>query len=234
VLRLSGSGLILVDGKLPADYRELMAKIDRIAEMPVRGLILTDYREVHSANSAKFLEGGTRVVAQENVTQRLASYNPPGGKIPPPTVTYAHDYTIHLGGIEAQLFHFGNARTDGDTVVYFPNLKAVAVGDLFAQTPDPDFDAGGSLVGWGPVLAEILKLDFDVAVPGTGPTVSRADLEAFKTKIDILVARAMALVKKGVPKEQLMAQLKTDDLGWQFNFSGDRLDRFYGELSRTK
>jgi hypothetical protein len=64
--------------------------------------------------------------------------------------------------------------------------------------------------------------------------VSRADLEAFKTKIDILVARAMALVKKGVPKEQLMAQLKTDDLGWQFNFSGDRLDRFYGELSRTK
>jgi cyclase len=129
------------------------------------------------------------------------------------------------------LFHFGNARTDGDTVVYFPNLKAVAVGDLFAQTPDPDFAAGGSLVGWGPVLGEILKLDFDVAVPGTGPMVGRADVEAFKTKIDTLVSRATALVKKGVPKDQLMAQLKTDDLGWQFNFSGDRLDRFYDELS---
>jgi cyclase len=164
----------------------------------------------------------------------LADYNPPGGKVPLPTITYAHDYTIKLGGIEAQLFHFGNARTDGDTVVYFPNLQAVAVGDLYAQTPDPDFAAGGSLVGWGPVLGEILKLDFDVAVPGTGPPIGRADLEAFKAKIDILVARATALVKKGVPKDQLMAQLKTDDLGWQFNFNGDRLDRFYDELSRVK
>jgi hypothetical protein len=30
------------------------------------------------------------------------------------------------------------------------------------------------------------KLDFDVVVPGTGPMVARADLEAFKTKIDYL------------------------------------------------
>src|SRR5208337_4579107 len=120
-----------------------------------------------------------------------------------------------------QLMHFGNAHTSGDTVVYFPNLKVVAVGDLFAPTPDPDFSAGGSLVGWGPVLAQILKLDFDVVVPSTGPTVTRAVLEAFKAKIENLVSRAAELVRKGVPKDQLMAQLKTDDLGWQFNFTGD-------------
>ena len=133
-----------------------------------------------------------------------------------------------------QLFHFGNAHTNGDTVVYFPNLKVVAVGDLFAATPNPDFSAGGSLVGWGPVLAQILKLDFDVVVPGTGPPVTRADLEAFKTKIDTLVSRATGLVKKGVPKDQLMAQLKTDDLGWQLSFTGNQLDRFYSELSVAK
>jgi len=64
-------------------------------------------------------------------------------------------------------------------------------------------------VGWGPVLAEILKLDFDVVVPGTGPTVTRADLEAFKAKVDTLVSRAAKLVKGGVSKDQLMA--KTQD-----------------------
>ena len=74
----------------------------------------------------------------------------------------------------------------------------VAVGDLFtANTPDPDFASGGSLVGWGPVLAQILKLDFDVVAPSTGPMATRADLEAFKTKIDTLVSRAAGLVKKG-------------------------------------
>jgi hypothetical protein len=31
-----------------------------------------------------------------------------------------------------------------------------------------------------------------------------------------------------------MAQLKTDDLGWQFSFTGDQLDRFYTELSQAK
>jgi hypothetical protein len=89
-------------------------------------------------------------------------------------------------------------------------------------------------VDWGPVLAQILKLDFDVVVPSTGPTVTRADLEAFKAKLDMLVSRATGLVKNGVPKDQLMAQLKTDDLGWQFSFTGDQLDRFYSELSQTK
>jgi hypothetical protein len=113
-------------------------------------------------------------------------------------------------------------------------LKVVAVGDLYSAAPNPDFSAGGSLVGWGQALAQILKLDFDVVVPGTGPVVSRTDLEALKTRIDTLVSRAARLVKNGVPKDQLMAQLKTDDPGWQPSFTGGQLDSFYAELSLTK
>ena len=52
-----------------------------------------------------------------------------------------------------------------------------------------------------------------MAIPSNGPPVSRADLESFKTKIDTMVSRATGLVKQGVPKNQLMAQLKTSDLG---------------------
>ena len=151
------------------------------------------------------------------------------------SLAFDRDYTLQMGGIEVKLMHFGNAHTDGDTVVYFTNLKVVAVGDLYTPgTPDPDYSAGGSIVGWGPVLAQILKLDFDVVVPSSGPMVTRADLEAFKTRMDLVVSRASALVAKGVAKDQLMAQLKTDDLGWQFNFTGDQLDRFYAELSAGK
>jgi glyoxylase-like metal-dependent hydrolase (beta-lactamase superfamily II) len=163
------------------------------------------------------------------------AYHPASGEIAAPTFTYSRDFTMRLGGVQVQLIHFGAAHTSGDTVAYFSDLKVVAVGDLFTpNTPDPDFSGGGSLVGWGPVLAQILKLDFDVVVPGAGPMVTRADLVSFKTKIDTLVSRATGLVKNGVPKEQLMAQLKTDDLGWRFNFTGDQLDRFYAELSQTK
>ncbi len=234
VLRLSANGLILVDGKLPGNYEVLMAHVKSISKQPIRALILTGYDESNTGTDAKFLEAGTPIVAQENARPALASSNTGADKTVSAIVTYTNEYKIHLGGVDAQLMHFGNAHTSSDTVVYFPNLKAVAVGDLFASAPNPDFSAGGSLVGWGPVLAQVLKLDFDVVIPSTGPTVSRADLEAFKARIDTLVSRAAALVIQGVGKDQLMSQLKTNDLGWQLKFSPDQVDHFYAELSRLE
>ncbi|MGA9529638.1 MAG: MBL fold metallo-hydrolase [Terriglobales bacterium] len=236
VLRMSANGFILVDGKLPGNYDEIWAKARKVSfsEQPIRLLIDTDYHENHSGNNAKFIAAGAQVLAQENVKQTLENYDPPGGKIALPTRTYDHDFTVKLGGVEVQVMHFGNAHTNGDTVVYFPNLKVVAVGDLLAAAPDPDYSAGGSLLGWGPVLAQVLKLDFDIAVPGTGPTVTRSDVEAFKNRIDTLVSRANVLVKNGVPKSELMAQLKTDDLGWQLKLTGEQVDRFYAELLQAK
>jgi glyoxylase-like metal-dependent hydrolase (beta-lactamase superfamily II) len=238
LMRLSANGEILVDGKRPENHAALMSqvrKISRITDMPVRVVILTNHHEDRAGTNAKFLAAGAQIVAQENVANNLTANHTFDEKVAPPTITYGRDYTVRLGGIEVQLMHFGNACTNGDTVVYFPNLKVVAVGDLFAAgTPNPDFPGGGSLLGWVPVLAEILKLDFDVVVPSAGPMITRDDLVAFKTKIEILVSRARALVNKGVPKEQLLSQLNPEDFGWQFNFSPDDVDRFYAELSSSE
>jgi len=238
LMRLSANGEILVDGKRLENHAALMSQvrtISRITDMPVRVVILTNHHEDRAGTNAKFLAAGAQIIAQENVASHLATYHPSSGQISPPTITYPNDYALRLGGVEVKLMHFGNAHTDGDTVAYFPNLKVVAVGDLFTpDTPDPDFSGGGSLVDWGPVLGQILKLDFDVVVPSKGPMITRDDLVAFKTKIEILVSRARALVNRGVPKEQLLAQLNPEDFGWQFNFSPDNIDRFYTELSPSK
>jgi cyclase len=234
VLRLSANGLIIVDGKTRGSYEALLAEAKKISDQPIRILINTDHHTDHTAANAEFLEDGTNIVAQQNTAKNLFTYNSAAEKITPPTRTYDREFTIRLGGIEAQLLHFGNAHTNGDTVVYFPNLKAVAVGDLFAAVPDPDYAAGGSLVEWGPVLDQILKLDFDTVVPASGPFVGRAELEAFRVKLGTLISRAEDLIRKGVPKNQLMAQLKTDDLGWRLSYAGGRLDAFYGELTSGK
>jgi glyoxylase-like metal-dependent hydrolase (beta-lactamase superfamily II) len=144
VLRLSGNGLIMVDGQLPGNYDALRARVKRISNQPIRVLILTDCDPSRTASNARFLEDGTPIVVQENAKPSVAGCNFPDGKASP-IVTYASEYRIHLGGVDAQLMHFGNARTNSDTVVYFPNLKVVAVGGLFASIPNPDFSAGGSL-----------------------------------------------------------------------------------------
>ena len=84
------------------------------------------------------------------------------------------------------------------------------------------------------MLAQVLKLDFHVVVPSEGPMVARAELEVFRTKIDMLVSPRYMLVKNGVAKGQLMAQLKTDDSGWRLKFTESQLDGFYAELLKTQ
>src|SRR5262249_49359627 len=189
------------------------------SEQPIRILVNTDHHENHTALNEEFLQAGTFVLSQENVKKNLTNTSSSIRTIALPNKTYDQEFTIKLGGIQAQLLHFDNAHSNGDTVVYFPDLKVVAVGDLYATVPKRDFSAGGSLVGWGPVLARILQLDFDVAVPGTGPIISKSELDTFKKKIDNVVSLATALVKRGVPKDQLMGQIGSDDLGRRLSFS---------------
>jgi cyclase len=231
VLRLSANGLILVNGKLPGNYSPLLAKVRKISDQPIRALILSNYDKSCAGNNETFQEAGTRIVSHKDTLSDASSTDPAIPSVSPASITFASQYRLQLGGVEAALMHFGNAHTNNDTVVYFPNLKTVAVGDLFASTPDPEFSAGGSLVDWGPVLAQVLKLDFDVVIPNSGPAISRADLEGFKAKIDTLVSRAALLVGKGVSKDQLMGQLRTDDLGFQLSFTPEQVHGFYAELS---
>ena len=58
----------------------------------------------------------------------------------------------------------------------------------------------------------------DTVVPGhsaPGQTVmTRADFDTSRTKLTTVVSRARKLVKNGTPKDQLLAQKRTDDIGW--------------------
>jgi len=94
--------------------------------------------------------------------------------------------------------------------------------------PLADYAGGGSFAEWGKVLDEVLKLDFDTAIPGNGNPLTKADVQAYKTKIETFVGRAREAVKKGVAKDQLMASIKTDDLG--FTPRVPNVDPFYEEM----
>jgi glyoxylase-like metal-dependent hydrolase (beta-lactamase superfamily II) len=221
VLRLTANGFILVDGGRSGNYDALLRTVQRVSysEQPIRALILTGQP---GAKGVMFPEDGVRIIAHRNVKTAESVAR----------ITFDSDYRMHLGGLEVRVFHFGDAHTNGDAVVYFPVQKVVAVGDLYSQSPSPDYSAGGSLANWGAVLAEILKLDFDVAVPGTGAGVSRAELEAFKDRLDGLVSHARVLVREGVPKGELLAKLEAQNAGWRLPLTADQLDHFYDELSR--
>jgi len=234
-LRVTSEGLILVDGKLPgeANYNALMALIRSVSEQPVKYLIVTHHHADHTGNNQRFLDAGVQVVATENLKKNLVTYEFTP-KPAPPSITYpGAEYTIRLGGDTVELHHFGNAHTSGDTVVYFPALKVVSLSDVVTTGktgPLIDYAGGGSALDWTNVLAAILKLDFDAAIPGNGEVLTKADVAAYKTKFDTVIARARELVRQGVPADQLLARIKTDDIGWAPRVP--KIDAFYAELKQ--
>ncbi len=234
LLRFSANGLILVDAKSPGTYRALKSQVRRIAkisDLPVRVLVVTDHHATHAGNAKEFMASGATIIAQENAGIYLRTLHT--AATPLPIITYEREYTLRLGSVEVRVMHLGRAQTNDAAVVLFPDLRVIAVGDLFTQgAPQPDFAGGGSLAEWSSVLEAVLKLEFDLVVPSTGPVATRAELQAFKARLDALLARATALVRGGVAKEHLVAQLAADDLGWRFG--AEQLDGLYDELTRQR
>lgn len=236
-VRVTSQGLIVVDGKLnsQANYDALMALIKGVSDQPIKYLIVTHHHADHTGNNQRFLDAGVQVVASEGLKTYLETYQVTP-KPAPPSITYpGAEYTLKLGDAKVELHHFGRAHTGGDTVVYFPDLKVVDVSDVVTTGktgPLIDYAGGGSATDWTNVLAGILTLDFDAAIPGNGDVLTKADVQAYKTKFDTVIARARDLVRQGVPQDQLLAQIKTDDIGWTPRIP--KVDAFYAELSASK
>lgn len=236
-VRVTNAGLIVVDGKLPGEenYNALMALIKGASNEPIKYLIVTHHHADHTGNNQRFIDAGVQVIGTENLKKNLETYAVTP-KPAAPTVTYAGaEYKLQLGGVTAELHHFGRAHTSGDTVVYFPDLKVVCVSDVVTTGktgPLIDYAGGGSAVEWSQVLDGILKLDFDAAIPGNGDVLTKADVQAYKTKFDTVMARARELIKQGVPQDKVLAEIKTDDIGWAPRVP--KADAFYAELSASK
>jgi cyclase len=235
LIRVTNQGLIVVDTKNPGDenYNRLMEEIKSVTSQPVKYVINTHHHPDHVGNNQKFIDAGAQVVDLEALKTLMAS-DPRTKDIPGrPTQTFAKNYTLKLGDAEARMYSFGRGHSGSDTMVYFPDMKVVMVSDQITDaTPVVDFANGGSVVEWTKELDGVLGLDFEQAIPGRGEPKSRAEVQAFRTKFDTFVKRASEAVKAGATKDQLASQVKTDDLGWQFqpNFYAS----LYDELSKTK
>jgi cyclase len=244
-VRVTKAGIILVDTKNLGDqfYNELLQQIKTVSDQPVKEVIITHVHQDHSGNTGKFIEAGARVTANEGEKAETATYTSPAGKPAAPSATYTDKTVVKLGSAKAEVYHFGKGHTGGDSIVYFPDLKVVSGGDVIVGVqPNFDYPNGGSLLEAQKVLAQVAKLKFDTVVPGhsapNSPTMTRADFDAYKQKVDTLVARFKELIKAGTPKEEILAKVKTDDLGWNVNTAQwqapGRLDPLYQEFSALK
>jgi glyoxylase-like metal-dependent hydrolase (beta-lactamase superfamily II) len=220
LVRVTSEGVIVVDTKLAGDetYKRLMEEIASVSKLPVKYVLNTHHHPDHVGNNQKFIDAGAQVVGLDALKTHMTT-DPRTKDIPgPPTVTFAKDYTLRFGGAVVEAHAFGRGHTGDDTMVYFPDAKVVMVSDQITNaTPIVDFANGGSAVEWPRILDGVLKLDFEMAIPGRGDPKTRDEVLAFRKNFATLIGRAREAITAGASKDQLATHVKTDDLGWQFN-----------------
>ncbi|HVQ64792.1 MAG TPA: MBL fold metallo-hydrolase [Terriglobia bacterium] len=234
LVRVTTEGLIVVDTKNPGDEQanSLLAQIKTLSPLPVKFVINTQHHPDHVGNNQKLLDAGAQVLGLEALKTFMGS-DPRTTQIPGrPTQTFARDYVLKLGGAEVQAHFYGRGHTGDDTMVYFPDAKVVMVSDQMTDAnPVIDWANGGSWVEWPKSLEGVLKLDFEIAIQGRGEPKTRADVQAFKDKVDLVIKRAGDAIKAGATKETLAMQVKVDDLA-PWNLNAQFFGNLYDELKK--
>jgi cyclase len=226
---LTDDGVILVDDMFDRDYSAVMEQVKSLTGKPVKYVLNTHQHEDHAGGNAKMLGAAAEVIAHRNVRSNMVRLNQPGL----PRVTFSDEMDVHLGGKEVVARHYGRGHTGGDAVIYFPARKVVHTGDLFlTYPPQPfiDYANGGSALEWTSTLDEVLKLDFDIAIPGHGPVSDRAGLMKFRSNFEIMRTRISGMVRGGSSKDEIAKTLVTE-FGWaQGGLAVQQVDSMIAEL----
>src|SRR5690242_11528476 len=235
-LYATSEGVVLVDDMFDRNHADILAQVKSVTDQPLKYVINTHQHDDHAGGDMKMLPIA-EVIAHKNVRANLKDLkrpyyeDTPGTPIGLPRITFNDELDVHLGGKDVQAYYFGRGHTSGDAVIYFPELKAIHTGDLFLSTrptarptqgpPRPpgvpiyvDYVQGGSFFEWSKTLDGVLKLDFDIVIPGHGPVARKADLVKFKSDLETMRARLVDLIKTGSSKAQLVKILE-DDYGWR-------------------
>jgi cyclase len=212
---VTSEGLILVDDKYQENVADILKQVKSISALPVKYLLNTHHHTDHAGGDETFIKL-TEVIAHRNVRENFLRNKQPGA----PRVVFTDQASVFLGGVEVRAYYFGRGHTNGDAVIEFPDLRVIHTGDLITEgMPVLDYANGASAIEWVKVLDEILKLDFDIAIPGHGKLLTKENVRSDRQKLVIMNQRMTDLVGKGVPKELVFDALRLGDLGWDHSVS---------------
>ncbi len=235
-VRVTDEGVIIVDDKFPYSFDFITAQVRSVTDQPIKYVLNTHHHDDHSGSNADFMPSA-EVIVHKNARANIVRNNQPGA----PRLIFADETAVFLGGAEVQMFHFGRGHTNGDAVVYFPDLRTVHTGDLFVfgqrldgstLSPFWDFGNGGSVLEWPATLTRLLALDFDTVIPGHGPILTKADVRTFRGKLETVIDRVRAEIAAGARRDDIASRVDTADLDWPL--APVRIQNVFDELTAAQ
>jgi glyoxylase-like metal-dependent hydrolase (beta-lactamase superfamily II) len=210
---VGNSGVVLVDTKTTVDSEKgVIAEIAKVTPKMVNTVIITHSDGDHVNGLAAFPAGLT-IIAQENCKKEMqasaGSRNPaPQDRLP--TKTYAKTDKLTVDGVHIRLYHWANAHTSGDTVVYLPDEKIVFGGDLLV-TNRPDtlihLEKNGSAAGWIENAKGMVGLDADTYLTGHGEMMTKADVQKKLAFIEDKYNKIKTMAAQGKSLDEIKSSL---------------------------
>ncbi len=211
-VQVTDEGVILVDDMFDRNHDELLEKLRTVTDKPIKYVLNTHQHDDHSGGNARLLAMNAEVISHRNARANMALLKQPGLA----RVTFSDEMSVYLGGKEVRAHHYGRGHTGGDAVMYFPADKVIHTGDLFLTFPPQpfiDYANGGSALEWTKTLDGVLKLDFDIAIPGHGPISDRAGIVQFRDRFQAMRDRIQGMVRSGESKDAI-SKVLVDDYHW--------------------
>ncbi|MBI2370533.1 MAG: MBL fold metallo-hydrolase [Deltaproteobacteria bacterium] len=219
------AGVVVVDSLVtPALARRLLAEIRKVTPLPVRYVINTHEHSDHVFGNQVF-SPPAEIIAHENVrahyiknVDREFAFRrsiSPGIDLSEVKVTLAtltlsgtrSTLTLHLGGREFQIHHFGPGQTTGDLFIYLPDEKVMFTGDSFNRRSINFMGNMASYEGWLRTLDQIGAMDVRVYVAGHGHPATKGDIAAYREMLESFHTEVKRGVERGASVQELLRTL---------------------------
>jgi glyoxylase-like metal-dependent hydrolase (beta-lactamase superfamily II) len=208
-------GLVLVDSGNPARTDSVMAALRQVWTPPARPQVVTLFNthwhlEHTGGNEAIRQAGGATIVAHENTRLWMATpvwspaedrYRQPRPAAAQPDKTFYDTGSMTTAGERIEYGYLIAAHTSGDIYVRFPGANVLVAGDVASPVLDPALDwfTGAWIGGRVDAMARLLAMcdDRTRIVPGYGPVMTKAQLQAEHDVMKTIYDRVFDLVRKG-------------------------------------
>lgn len=211
-------GTFMIDDQFAPLTKKIKAAIAKITDKPVQFLINTHFHGDHSGGNENFGGEGTIIVSQENSRKRMEADrffgNPPKNNITDapkilPKITFTHSMSFYFNGETIQVFHLGEAHTDGDAIIYFKKSDILHMGDVFVRYGFPYIDEprGGNINGMIETIDTVIARinEKTKIIPGHGQLSSKQELVDYNNMLRAIRDKVKKLIDEGKTMEQIIA-----------------------------
>jgi glyoxylase-like metal-dependent hydrolase (beta-lactamase superfamily II) len=221
----SPDGVLMVDGGSPEHSARVLKTVKKLSgDARVHTLFNTHWHWDQTGSNAALGSAGTRIISHENTRlwlgtdvdskweNRLYERLAPKAR---PNQTFYTTGSLIFGGEHLDHGHLPQAHTDGDIYVFFRTANVLVAGDVVSAGAYPviDYCTGGWIGGMVNATQTLLSLSNagTIIVPGTGPVLSRDDLQAEYDMLVTLKQRLSELLAQGMSVEDMIKAAPTRD-----------------------